>query len=271
MEPDRTKKLLEEALSAAREAGDLIRARYRSAYEVWDKSPENPITTADLEADHHLHTRLAAATPDIGWLSEETADDLKRMDRRCAWVVDPLDGTQEFIRGLDQFAVSVGLVENGRPLLGVVHNPATDETFAGIVGEGLTYNGAPSRPLSARTQLHGAQVLVSDTEVIDGMWARYQEMLTLEQVGSAAYKLARVAAGLGDAYISLKPKREWDMCAGVALLLAAGGKVTNLDGNEILFNQAEVVVVNGLVAANPTLHTKLLGLLKGSPNDAGSA
>jgi myo-inositol-1(or 4)-monophosphatase len=270
MEPDQVRRLLEVALSAAREAGGLIRARYRSAYQVWEKSPENPLTTADLEADHHLRTRLAAATPDIGWLSEETADDLKRMDRRYAWVVDPLDGTQEFIRGLDQFAVSVGLVEDGRPLLGVVHNPATDETFAGIVGEGLTYNDVPSRPLSARAQLRGAQVLVSDTEVREGMWTRFQETLNLEQVGSAAYKLARVAAGLGDAYVSLKPKREWDTCAGVALLLAAGGRVTDLDGDEILFNRAEVMV-NGLVGANPTLHTRLLGLLTSPPNDAGSA
>ncbi len=263
MEPTRVRELLEEALSAAREAGDLIRARYRAAYQVWDKSPENPLTTADLEADHHLRTRLTAATPDIGWLSEETADDLKRLDRHCAWVVDPLDGTQEFIRGLDQFAVSVALVEEGVPLLGVVHNPATDEAFAGIVGEGLTYNGAPSRPLSGRTRLHGARVLVSDTEVGEGMWTAYQEMLSLVQVGSAAYKLARVAAGFGDAYVSLKPKREWDTCAGAALMLAAGGAVTDLEGRETRFNQREVVV-KGLVAANPTLHAKLLALLTGS-------
>jgi myo-inositol-1(or 4)-monophosphatase len=264
MEPTQVWRLLEEALSATREAGDLIRARYRSAYQVWDKSPENPLTTADLEADHHLRTRLTAAAPDIGWLSEETADDLKRLDRPTTWIVDPLDGTQEFIQGLDQFAVSVALVENERPLLGVVHNPATGETFAGIVGEGLTYNDAPSRPLSARMQLHGAQVLVSDTEVSNGMWTVYQEVLDLKQVGSAAYKLARVAAGFGDAYVSLKPKREWDTCAGVALMLAAGGVVTDLEGREMRFNQPEVVV-RGLVAANPTLHTRLLALLKGPP------
>ncbi len=264
LEPAQARKLLERARSAALEAGELIRARYRSAYEVWDKNPENPITTADLEADHHLRTRLTAAAPDAGWLSEETADDLKRLDRCCAWVVDPLDGTEEFIRGVDQFAVSVAWVENGIPLLGVVHNPATGEIFAGIVGEGVAYNEGPSRPLSGQTTLRGAQVLVSDTEVREGMWARYQETLDLKQVGSAAYKLGRVAAGLADAYVSLKPKREWDICAGVALLLAAGGKVTDLEGKEIRFNQPEVMV-NGLVAANPTQHTQLLELLKGPP------
>jgi myo-inositol-1(or 4)-monophosphatase len=89
-------------------------------------------------------------------------------------------------------------------------------------------------------------------------------VLNLEQVGSAAYKLARLAAGFGDAYVSLKPKREWDTCAGAALMLAAGGKVTDLEGQEIRFNQPDVVV-KGLVAANPTLHAKLLELLKGSP------
>jgi myo-inositol-1(or 4)-monophosphatase len=264
MELAQVRKLLERALSAAREAGDLIRARYRSGYQVWDKNPDNPITTADLEADRHLRTRLTAATPDAGWLSEETADDLTRLNQPCAWVVDPLDGTEEFIRGLDQFAVSVALVENGIPLLGVVHNPATHETFAAIVGGAITYHDRPCQPLSGRTRLHGARVLVSDTEVREGMWTRYQESLDLEQLGSAAYKLGRVAAGLGDAYVSLKPKREWDICAGVALLLAAGGKVTDLEGEEIRFNQPEVLV-NGLVAANPTLHTKLLEMLKGPP------
>lgn len=253
--------LLPIAVSAAQAAGDLIKCHYRSACDTWDKSPDNPVTKADLAADQLLREWLTAATPDCGWLSEETADTMERLDKYCIWVVDPLDGTKEFIERLDEFAVSVAFVQDGRPLLGVVHNPATGETIAGIVSQGLIYNGETTRALSGRAEASGAQVLVSNTEVKRGMWAPYQDTFDLKQVGSAAYKLARVAAGFGDAYISLKPKHEWDICAGVALVLAVGGQATDLSGRTFRFNQAEIEV-NGVVAANPTLHAALIGLLE---------
>jgi myo-inositol-1(or 4)-monophosphatase len=261
MEIAQLQKLLEIAVSAAQGAGEVICSHYNSAYEQWDKSPNNPVTTADLEADAYLRTRLTAATPEYGWLSEETADSPQRLANCCSWVVDPLDGTQEFIAGLDQFAVSVGFVVDGRPLLGVIHNPATRETFTGIVGGGVTYQDEVAQPLSLVNELHEARVLASDNEVRQGLWDRYQPLLTLEQVGSAAYKLGRVGVGLADAYISLQPKHEWDVCAGVAIVLAAGGQVTNLAGEPLRFNQGKVVV-EGLIAANPLLHAKLLNLLR---------
>lgn len=258
MEPTR---LLPLAVLAAQAAGELIMGYYRSDYEAWDKKPGSPVTTADLEADQLLRRWLMAATPEAGWLSEETEDTLERLDKRRIWVVDPLDGTNEFIAGQDEFAVSVAYVEDGRPLLGVVHNPATDETIAGVVGEGITYNGEPARPFSERAEVKGARVLVSHTEVRRGMWAPYRDDLELQQVGSTAYKLGRVAAGFGDAYVTLKYKHEWDICAGVALVLAAGGRATDLSGEPFRFNQADVEV-NGVVAANPTLHAGLVGLLR---------
>ena len=249
------------AVSAARQAGEVIMRHYRSAYEAWDKSPDNPVTTADLEADYVLCTQLTDATPEYGWLSEETADNPERLEKCCSWVVDPLDGTKEFIQGRDQFAVSIAFVEDGLPLLGVINNPATKEEFIGIVGQGLTYGGRNPIPLSDRAQFRGAQVLASDTEVKNGMWAPYQKTLKIVQVGSAAYKLARVAAGFGDAYISLNPKHEWDVCAGVALVLAAGGQVTDLSGNPIRFNQPDVLV-QGIIASNTKLHPQLVALVE---------
>jgi myo-inositol-1(or 4)-monophosphatase len=272
MELARAEELLETAIAAAREAGEVICRHYRSSYDAWDKSPDNPVTTADLEADHALCTRLRAATPDFGWLSEETADSPDRLGKRCCWVVDPLDGTKEFIEGRDQFAVSVALVEDGFPLLGVVHNPATGEMFSGIAAGdatcttagGVRYNDEPARPLSDRGEVRSARILVSDSEVGQGMWTSYQAHLDLQQVGSAAYKLARMAVGFGDATISLKPKHEWDICAGVALVVTAGGQVTDLTGRPPRFNQPDVIV-NGVVAANPTLHARLLALLSEAP------
>lgn len=261
MDGKQTKELLNLAVAAARGAGEVIMRHYRSSYESWNKSPDNPVTSADLEADYILCTQLTDATPEYGWLSEETSDNPERLDKCCSWVVDPLDGTKEFIQGLDQFAVSIAFVEDGLPLLGVVYNPATKEMITGLVGKGLTYNGETPTPLSGRTDPRGARVLASDTEVKNGMWAPYQKILKIDQVGSAAYKLARVAAGFGDAYISLKPKHEWDVCAGVALVLAAGGQVTDLAGNPLRFNQPNVLV-HGVVAANSTLHAQLIELVK---------
>lgn len=251
---------LQIALAATQAAGTVIRGYYRSVYEAWDKKPDNPITTADLEADALLRERLTAATPDFGWLSEETRDTRERLGRRFLWVVDPLDGTKEFIEGLDQFAVSVALVGDCQPLLGVVHNPATGEMIAGIVGAGLTYNGEPAGIMGERTQARGARVLASNTEVRRGMWDPYLELFDVVEVGSAAYKLGRIAAGLSDAYISLNPKNEWDVCAGVALVLAAGGQVSDLDDRPLRFNQ-ETTRVNGVVAANPALHRNLIEIL----------
>ena len=258
--------LLAAALAAALAAGEVIAGHYRSAYEAWDKKPDNPVTTADLEADRLLHERLTALTPTYGWLSEETVDTVDRLSKDRVWVVDPLDGTKEFIEGLDEFAVSVGLVQDGRPVLGVIHNPATGETMTGLVGEAqgedsvVSYNGHPARPLSGRTDPRGAQVLASNTEIRRGMWEPYQATLDIVEMGSAAYKLGRVAAGLGESYISLNPKNEWDICAGVALVLAAGGRVTDLTGRPFSFNNREVLV-KGVVAANPILHAGLLSLL----------
>ena len=252
--------LLSTTISAARAAGNLIMDCYAAACDSWDKAPDNPVTAADLAADRLLRERLTAATPGCGWLSEETVDTPERLGRPCTWVVDPLDGTHEFIAGVDEFAVSVALIDDGIPLLGVVHNPATGEIFAGIVGRGLTYNGETARPLSAREEPHHAQVVVSGTEVRAGMWEPYQDIFHLHPLGSAAYKLARVAAGFGDAYVSLRPKSEWDICAGVALVLAAGGQVTDLSKRGFRFNQAQVEV-NGVVAANPTLHRELMEIV----------
>jgi myo-inositol-1(or 4)-monophosphatase len=260
MNLDEKRHYLELALDATRAAGEVIGNYYQSAYQAWDKKPDNPITTADLAADTLLRERLTAATPGFGWLSEETRDTPERLDQRSLWVVDPLDGTKEFIEGLDQFAVSVALVTDHQPVLGVVHNPATGEMIAGIVGDGLAYNGEPVRSLSTRAQARGAEVLASNTEVRRGMWDPYLDLFQVVEVGSAAYKLGRIAAGLSDAYISLNPKNEWDIAGGIALILAAGGRVTDLRGAPLHFNQRETLV-NGVVAANPTLHAGLMDVL----------
>ena len=131
---------LEIALKASKKAGDIIMKYYKHDYEINEKGYHNPVTTADKEADSFLKNTLLDARPDYGWLSEETIDSTSRLSKERVWIVDPLDGTKEFIEGVSQFVVSVGLVQNGKPIVGVLHNPATNETFYGGSGYGTFLN-----------------------------------------------------------------------------------------------------------------------------------
>jgi len=244
------------ATEAAREAGRLLMSFYQSEYEVSSKGKDNPLTEADLASDQCLKERLRDARPDYGWLSEETADDPSRQSREWVWIVDPLDGTKEFIEGKPQFAVSIGLVHRGRAMLGVIFNPVTDEMFAAM-GEGTAQlNGVPVHA-SRRSQLEGATLLASRSEVRRGEFGLFEKDFTIRAVGSIAYKLALIAAGRADATFSLGPKHEWDVCAGAALVAAAGGIATARDGRPLLFNQTPTLT-NGILAAGAGIHAALV-------------
>ena len=175
-------------------------------------------------------------------------------------MVDPLDGTREFVAGIPEFSVSIALVEQGLPVAGGILNPATGETFLGSVGSGVTYNGSPASA-SRRTRLEGALVLASRSEVARGEWQRFQNApFKIQAMGSVAYKLARVAAGLADVTFTLTPKHEWDVAAGAALLLSAGGFVESLEG-PLAWNQKRPKI-SGLIAGGPLLRDELSGFLR---------
>ena len=204
-----------------------------------------PVTEADRRVDEAL-ARILPRDGE-GWLSEESQDDRIRLSRRRVWAVDPLDGTKEFVEGIPEWCVSVGFVEDGRPVAGGIANPATGEVIVGALGHGVTYNGSPAG-MSARRELEGAVVLASRSEVTRGDWDRYRDApFTVRPMGSVAYKIALVAAGVADATWTLAPKHEWDVAAGVALVRAAGGQVRTLDGSPLLFNQ-ERPWLSGLAA-----------------------
>jgi myo-inositol-1(or 4)-monophosphatase len=194
-----------------------------------------PVTEADRQVDEAL-ARILPRDGE-GWLSEESKDDQSRLSHQRVWAVDPLDGTKEFVEGVPEWCVSIGLVEEGRAVAGGIANPATGEYVLGAVGHGVTYNGRPAR-VSERQDLQGALVLASRSEVSRGDWDRYRGApFTVQPMGSVAYKMALVAAGRADATWTLAPKHEWDVAAGVALVLAAGGRVRTLDGSPLVFNQ----------------------------------
>ena len=252
--------LLEEAVAAAREAGAAIRGYYNDSYTLKDKGGDNPLTDADLASDRILAARLRDTHPEFGWLSEESVDDPVRLGRDYAWIVDPLDGTKEFTLGIPEFVVSIGLVHRGFPVLGVLYNPVADEMFAGVVGEGATFNGAPCR-VSAHAGLSGARVVCSRTEMKKGMFERWTDRLALLPVGSVAYKFGRVAAGQAEATFTPQPRNEWDICGGVAVVMAAGGRTSNGRGVPYVFNQANPLV-DGVCATNGLVHDDVLGLMR---------
>jgi myo-inositol-1(or 4)-monophosphatase len=255
---------LTQALNVARQAtlaaGAAICSYFHHTYEVQSKGYDNPVTTADLAADRILRARLTTAFPDDGWLSEETHDDKARLERQRVWVVDPLDGTKEFIKGIPEFAVSVALVVAGQAMLGIVHNPSTGELFHALRGGGAYLNDKPIR-VTRRTDMPGSHIPASRSEFGRGEFDGLAVPLKIVPTGSIAYKLGLVAAGRADATWSQGSKHEWDVCAGVLLVEEAGGRVTDLSCQPHRFNQPHPQV-NGIVASNGQLHMGIMALIQ---------
>jgi len=222
------------------------------------KSGHDPVTEADHALDAVLRKTLLRDGE--GWLSEETADDLSRLNHGRVWVVDPLDGTREFVEGIPEFCVSIAMVERGRPVAGGICNPATNEVFLGTICSGLEFNGAVARA-SQRNTLEGAVVLASRSETKRGEWKGFGDApFKVRPMGSVAYKLARVAAGLEDITFTLTPKHEWDVAGGAALIVCAGGCVRTLADTELVCNQKNALI-SGLIACGPLVKDELMEFL----------
>jgi myo-inositol-1(or 4)-monophosphatase len=250
---------LEVAVAAAREAGSAIRGYFQDEYTVRDKGEDNPLTDADLAANDILEKRLRGAFPDYGWLSEETRDTPERLDKSHVWIVDPLDGTKEFTLGIPEFVVSVGLAIDGVAKLGVLYNPIEDLMFAGVVGQGATLNGAPIQTTTHPT-LQGSTIVCSRTEMKKGWFDEFTDILTPKPVGSVAYKFGLVAAGQAEATFTPRPRSEWDIAGGVALVEAAGGKTSNRQGKAYQFNRPDPLV-DGVTATNGHIHGSILEIM----------
>jgi myo-inositol-1(or 4)-monophosphatase len=251
-----------EILQRIRSALEASRSVFRrftcGAIEAEYKAGHDPVTEADRSVDAVLRKELLRDGE--GWLSEESVDDFTRLQKTRVWVVDPLDGTREFVAGIPEFCVSVAMVENGRPIAGGILNPATDEVFLGSVDTGVSYNGRPSQP-SQRTNLEGAVVLASRSEVKRGEWKRFENVpFKIRPMGSVAYKLALVSAGLADATFTLTPKNEWDIAAGVALVESTGGFASTLEHSSVRCNNKSPLL-SGLLACGPFLSRELFDLV----------
>ncbi|HEY2825588.1 MAG TPA: 3'(2'),5'-bisphosphate nucleotidase CysQ [Gemmatimonadales bacterium] len=245
--------MIESVIDAAREAGRIIQEVRAAGFEVLSKGDAGPVTEADRRADQLLRTRLLALRP-AGWLSEETADSPERLTRDALWVVDPLDGTKEFVRGIPEYSVAIALVERGQPTLAVVHHPVSGDVYAAVRGAGTTYNGTRVRVAE------GNVCLASRTEMQRGEFGPFVDW-EITAIGSIAYKLALVAAGQAALTLSRGPKHEWDVCAGAFLVTEAGGTATDLFGGALTYNQA-FPKTKGILAGAPAAYQRGLDLVR---------
>jgi myo-inositol-1(or 4)-monophosphatase len=220
--------------------------------------------TPTTSVDRQINEVLREVLPDRneGWLSEESHDDFSRLNEHRVWIVDPLDGTREFLMDIAEWCISIAMAEGGRAVAGGVLNPSTGETFLGADGAGVTVS-SPPRADRIAPRGNGKRVLVSRREHDEGKWRHLdQSLLTVVPTGSVAYRLAQVAAGFAEATCALGPRHEWDVAAGVALVLASGGTAQTLNGEEICFNRP-TTRIDGLLAFSPHCNTAVTRILRG--------
>lgn len=257
---------LEIALDLAQQAGLLIMDYYQTALTVELKDGEEPVTAADRAADSLIAAGLHAAFPDDGLLTEESEDDLSRLAKDRVWIVDPLDGTTEFIAKNGEFSVQIALAVRGRPVLGVVYQPTRQQFFYAVEGYGArSLRNGQTTPLHVSTEPDLAcMCLVASRSHYSGLVDAARQAFGIRNVtrmGSVGLKVGMVARGLCDLYLATNVAKEWDLCAPHALLLEAGGVLTNLCGEAMVYNKEEVAECRGLIGSNGLAHDRIVGTL----------
>lgn len=250
------------AFTAAHDAGalamDYFRPGAQTAAQVHYKDGGSPVTEADLAVDRMLKDRLSAFDPSIGWLSEETEDDPTRLEKTLVWVVDPIDGTRSFAQGRTDWGVAIGLLAEGKPVLGVLHIPAEGKTYAARQGGGATLNGVAIR-VTEQSEIRGAR-LAGQQAMLDDIERGVGGIIRLPKIHSLAYRLAHVADGRADGGLSSKNPHDWDLAAVHAVLAEAGGVLKQIDGSDLHYNRVSTRH-QSVVAGHPRLVRQLQSLL----------
>jgi 3'(2'), 5'-bisphosphate nucleotidase len=251
--------LVERLVAVARDAGGAVARIYASDFAVRHKADASPVTDADLASEAIILAALRAMTPGVPIVSEEAAGaGLPAVGERF-WLVDPLDGTLEFVRRNGEFTVNIALIEDRQPVIGVVYAPALDRLFAGVAREGaFAEEKGLRRPVACRREPPEGLAVVSSRSHADAVALRRflagRKVATSATLGSSL-KFCLVASGEADLYPRFGRTHEWDTAAGHAVLRAAGGRATDLDGRELLYGKPGLVnpgfVACGLPAAQP--------------------
>ena len=247
------------AAEIVRNAGRIAMAQFGKSPAKWHKDDGSPVCTADLAVNDYLKGVLAAARPDDGWLSEECADSPDRLDRRRVWIVDPIDGTRDFLRGRSGWAVSVALVEDGAVVAAVLGAPAQKRLYAASAGRGATLNGKPLA-VSGLATLQGVRLPIDQPNLTAPFWPSPWPGTAVAKPNSLALRMAMLAADEADAWIEGRSIAEWDVAAASLILAEAGGLATDRHGAALSFNRPQPII-HGLAAATPALHGEVLARL----------
>jgi myo-inositol-1(or 4)-monophosphatase len=245
-----------------RRAGALALSLFRTDLKNWVKGASSPVSEADIAVNELISRRLRSATPDYGWLSEESADDHARLGKRLVWIVDPIDGTRAYLAGREDWCISVALVEEARPLIAAVFAPASDEFFFAQRGRGSWLNNAAVRATSGIgldfSRIAGPKPLVERLNHSGG------EISLHPRIGSLALRLCRVADGKLDAAFAGGQSHDWDLAAANLIVQEANGSMTALSGDTIQYNRREVT--HGiLVAAGRDRHASIVKQFRSHP------
>lgn len=241
---------LAEAVSEAADHGLTLWAGGRTQVKRWEKTAGELVSEADLEVNQILHERLRALDPDAGWLSEETADSAHRLECERIWVVDPIDGTRDYLRGRPGWAVSVALIDRGVPVLGVLAAPARNELWLARFGHGATRNGHVLKA-GDRTALTGARVPADTLPKTD------RDLTPVPRPNSIALRMAMVAADQVDLCATIRWGNEWDIAAAALIAHEAGAVVTDALGRPLRFNRPRATAF-GILCAAPGIHEKAI-------------
>ncbi len=257
---------LDVAIRLAQEAGAAIMAYYQTVLDVERKASDEPVTAADQVADELISAGLRAAFPDDGLLTEESDDDLSRLGKDRVWIVDPLDGTTEFISETGEFAVQIALTSRGRPLLGVVYHPVKNRLFYATDGHGAyqVYDDQTTHLRVSDVADPSQMCLVASRSHYSPFIEAARGVLginVVNRLGSVGLKVGLVARAECDLYLSTTVVKEWDLCAPHALLLGAGGVLTNLCGEPPTYNKRDVTECRGIIASNGLAHAQIVDLL----------
>ncbi|MGB7371331.1 3'(2'),5'-bisphosphate nucleotidase CysQ [Erythrobacter sp.] len=236
-------------IEIVREAGRIAQSRWPGdghECQTWEKSPGDPVSEADIAVDKFLRRELGRLLPSASWLSEETADDKARTRSDLIWLVDPIDGTRDYVRGRSGWAVSVALISANKPLLAMLSAPARDEEWAAVAGQGATLNGKTIHA-SVRREFAGARVPVDSLPKADA------DLTKVEKPNSIALRIAMVADDRADLVATLRWGFEWDIGAATLIAREAGARVSDAFGKPLAYNK-HVPQDFGVLVCSPFIH-----------------
>ncbi len=258
-----------------RQAGALVREYYDKGADVDWKGVNDPVTTADRAANEFLVSELSKAFPADGIIAEESQDNVERLDRERVWIIDPLDGTREFVDHIGEFSVMVGLAIAGKPVLGVVYQPVVDLLYRGLVGQvAEVVERGQARPLAVSAVADPAEMrMVASRSHRNPLVAEVREALGVTRdrpSGSVGLKVGLLGTRECDLYIHPAPGlKEWDTCAPDAILRAAGGAISDAWGRPLQYNKPDVRQRYGLIASNGLIHEQIVATTIRAAGQAG--